>query len=136
MPGNGTNSYHFALRLLTSKRHRFWPGEDYPETLDATLIKVFSEIRNQTGYDFLYFVTDINKGKLVTLHINEASLRDVLDSIFINQPLTYTISDKIIIVKSRPVKKITGLLPSGGNQLIDIRGRVTNEENDPVAGVS
>lgn len=68
-------------------------GDNLPIT------KVFNEIRKQTGYNFIYADENLAQASNVTIHAKNASLNDVLNICFANQPLTYKIDDKIIIVK-------------------------------------
>ncbi|WP_315816493.1 STN domain-containing protein [Paraflavitalea speifideaquila] len=71
---------------------------------DATLDKVFKEIRKQTGYSFVYTESELQKANKVTIEVANSSLDNVLGICFRNQPLTYTILEKIVIVKSRAEK--------------------------------
>jgi TonB-linked SusC/RagA family outer membrane protein len=93
----------------------------------ASLVQVFDDIRNQTGYDFFYNLKLIKSAKPVTVNLKNAELEEVLADIFSNQPLTYTITkeDKAIVVKERkspiPPRKITG--------------KVTDEKGIPLVGV-
>jgi TonB-linked SusC/RagA family outer membrane protein len=70
---------------------------------DASLKKIFREIRKQTGYYFIYTNEAIQRASPVTLHVKDANIQDVLNLCFSNQPLSYTIDDQIIIVKPRPL---------------------------------
>jgi TonB-linked SusC/RagA family outer membrane protein len=126
------------LLIMSFHLQAFMPGESQVVTLvfkDAQLQKVFAEIKKQTGYAFAYSESDLANAKLVSINIANFRMQDALSVLFQDQPLTYTIIEKIIIIKAKAEKKITQgqspLLP-----LMDVKGRVTNEENDPVAGVS
>jgi TonB-linked SusC/RagA family outer membrane protein len=70
---------------------------------DASLKKVFREIRKQTGYFFIYTNELIQRAAPVTIHVKDANVQEVLNICFSNQPLSYTIDDRIIIVKPRPI---------------------------------
>lgn len=99
----------------------------------STLIKVLKDVRKQTGYNFVITDDQIEKSMPVTLRILHAELRVILDEVFKNQPLTYKIDSKTIIVAD----KFTGNeqlnpIPS----LIEVRGRVLDEKNTPMAGVT
>lgn len=104
---------------------------------EAPLQKVFAEIRKQTGYSFAYFEADLAKAKPVSISISNMRVQEALASLFQDQPLTFTIIEKVVVVKQKAEKKISGeqspreVLPP-----IDVRGRVINEEDEPVAGVS
>lgn len=64
--------------------------------------EVFREIRKQTGYNFIYSNKTINQAHPVTISVHNADMRDVLDSLFSDQPLSYVIDEQIIIVKPKP----------------------------------
>src|SRR6185312_5735615 len=66
---------------------------------NAPLEKVFKELKKQTGYDFWYESELLQNAKNVTLEVKNASLTNTLDECFRNQPLTYSIIQKIIVVK-------------------------------------
>ncbi|MEO9052847.1 MAG: carboxypeptidase-like regulatory domain-containing protein, partial [Ginsengibacter sp.] len=134
-------------------------------TLNADNIsvqKVFEEIRKQTGYRFLYADEVINTAKKVSINIQQGSIQDVLDFCFKDQQLNYIISGNIIIVQRKILApKVNTSLASpsalyspafinAGNEFIDaneirakiinnavqIKGRVTNSNGEPLIGVS
>src|SRR5690349_5302326 len=68
---------------------------------NASIVQAFNEIQNQTGYKFLYTDEMLNGSNPVDLDFKDASLADVLKSCFNNQPITYTIKNKTIIVQRK-----------------------------------
>jgi TonB-dependent starch-binding outer membrane protein SusC len=101
-----------------------------------TLKKVFNEIQRQTGYSFLYFDKDLQNAKKITIDAHNEDLKDVLNAVFAGQPLTYTIIQNTIVVKNKPAE-VQALQPVIIEvNLIDIRGSIVNENNEPVAGAS
>lgn len=109
----------------------------YSQTITLSLKKVslektFKEIRKQTGYSFVYTREQINKSNPVSINIKDASINDALDICFANQPLTFIIEDKHIIVKDKPDETNSPLARAG----IDITGKVINEQNEPVVGAT
>jgi TonB-linked SusC/RagA family outer membrane protein len=109
----------------------------YSQTITLSLKQVslertFKEIRKQTGYTFVYTREQINKSNPVNINIKDASLNDALDICFANQPLTFTIEDKHIIVKDRPDKTNAPTSNVG----LDVKGIVVNEQNEPVVGAT
>ncbi len=131
----------WLLLVLSIQLLAFRPmGESQVVSLnfkDAPLQKVFNEIRKQTGYTFTYSETDLTRAKPVNINISNTRILDALVIIFQEQPLTYTVIERIIIIKEKTEKKINQEQRSlQALQPIDVRGRVLNEENDPVAGVT
>lgn len=91
------------------------------------LSQLFDEIKKQTDYDFLYNPKILQKAKPVDVEAIKTPLRTVLDNCFANQPLTYTIDQRTIIVKEKQAAR-------GGYSMIS--GRVTNNDKKPVANAS
>ncbi|MDP9075976.1 MAG: SusC/RagA family TonB-linked outer membrane protein, partial [Bacteroidota bacterium] len=77
--------------------------------------KVFSAIEKQSGYGFFYRYKDVETAAPVTLQLNNATLEDALAQCFKNQPFTYTIENKTIVVNKKdiPVQNITKITVSG-----------------------
>ncbi|MFT3749124.1 MAG: SusC/RagA family TonB-linked outer membrane protein [Agriterribacter sp.] len=101
---------------------------------NAKLEKVFKEIKKQTGFGFLYTYELLDKAAPVTLFVKDAELPDVLQQIFDNQPLTWNIMEKTVVVKARMSSKETNDISDIAS--IDIKGRITNESGDAVVGAS
>ncbi|MES2652223.1 MAG: SusC/RagA family TonB-linked outer membrane protein [Bacteroidota bacterium] len=101
---------------------------------DATLVEVFSQIKLQTGYDFLFNASTLKDAKMVTIHVKNMELKDALDKIFEGQSLTYTIENKSVVVS----KKAPSLLERTSARLaIDVKGVVLDQVNgNPLAGAS
>ncbi|MCU7549662.1 TonB-dependent receptor [Chitinophagaceae bacterium LB-8] len=102
---------------------------------DVPLDRVFQEIKKQTGYTFVYTDALLRKAKKVTVTINNAPLVQVLDLCFQDQPLTYSILNKIIVVKEKtviPQKEQVAIPPPPTT----ITGAITNDKGEPLAGAS
>ena len=104
---------------------------------NISLTEVFKKIEKQTDYTFAYTGRQLSQAKRVTLEINKGTLEQVLALCFKDQPFTYTIIEKIIVVK--PNKEAFNdeiKSPSSSLPLIDITGRITNQSGEPMAGTS
>ena len=98
---------------------------------NASLEKIFKEIKKQTGYVFFYDVNIFDGTKPVTIKVKDVAIEQVLKEILQDQLLDYSIENKTIaIVKKVPstIKEQTPLPP----QPIRVRGRVVNEVGEPV----
>ncbi|CAL1520168.1 TonB-dependent receptor [Chitinophaga sp. MM2321] len=107
---------------------------------NASLEKVFNEIYKQTGYQFVYTDNLLQQAKKIDIDIVKAPLEKVLETCFKDQPFTYMLKDKAIIVKrkappekvliSAPVPvKVTGVVKDKlGNPLIGVTIRVLKKE--------
>jgi TonB-linked SusC/RagA family outer membrane protein len=65
------------------------------------LVRVFKEIKKKTGYDFVFNSRFETQAKNVTVEANKSTLNDVLKQCFQDQPFTYEIIDKIIVIKQK-----------------------------------
>ena len=99
---------------------------------DAAMESVIQNIRKQSGYDFVYTLEALKKAKPISINLKNATLKEALDKCFLNQPLTYSIIENVVVVKgkelpvSTPVKQVIELAD------IDVRGKVVDENGMPV----
>lgn len=100
---------------------------------NANLEKVFRQIEKQSPYRFVYSKEALEDAKPVSIEAEKASLQQVLNFCFNNQPLAYSITDNIIMIKARPLAK-TEIKNTSGNK--DVSGRITNEQGEPLAGAT
>ncbi|RZM20218.1 MAG: SusC/RagA family TonB-linked outer membrane protein, partial [Pedobacter sp.] len=101
---------------------------------NASLTEVFKEIRKQSGYDFVYPKDLLKQAKKVSLTVSNVSLDDVLVKCFEGQPFTYKVESKTIVVsekKSSIIDKVIDYFSA-----IDVRGKVLDENGDPLQGAS
>ncbi|MBB5437873.1 TonB-linked SusC/RagA family outer membrane protein [Pedobacter sp. AK017] len=101
---------------------------------NASLEQVFKEIRKQSGYDFFYDLEDIKKAKRVDLSVNNETLEEVLNRCFEDQPFTFMVKDRTVIIKEKRQPKTTGI--AAVVQKVDIKGKVTDQNGGPLPGVS
>lgn len=131
-----------ALLLICSvqTRARELPQDITLSFQNVTLDKVFQEIKKQTGYIFVYTDTHLQIAKKVTIEVSNSSLSNVLSLCFRNQPLTYTIVDKIVIIKPREEKPVVvpvvNNIVTANPKKITTRGKVMSEKGDALAGAT
>lgn len=102
---------------------------------NSPLKQVFTEIRKQTGYEFLYSTNLLEKANTVDLNVRNADLKDVLNLCFRNQPFGYTIIGKTVVVKPRDGSREAALQNTASLFRI-IKGKVVDDAGTPVAGAS
>lgn len=75
---------------------------------NASLIEVIKDIQAQTGISFLYSSDVLKIAEPVSINFENASITDVLDACFKDQPLHYEIKDNTIVVrrKSEEVSRV------------------------------
>src|ERR1700678_1140720 len=108
-----------------------------------TLDRVFDEIENQTGYQFIFDKAILSKVKPVALHIKEASIEEALSQCLKGQPFTYQIEDKIITISSgKPSNQPAAVLSTPAPAVSepppppDIHGKVINDAGVPLEGAT
>src|SRR6187551_2304895 len=68
---------------------------------NASLEKVFKEIKKQTGYNFLYTLEQLNEVGKVNIELRNATLQEALTECLKNKSLTYTIVEKMVVIKRK-----------------------------------
>jgi TonB-linked SusC/RagA family outer membrane protein len=101
---------------------------------NAPLKKIFKQIQQQSGYHFLYTDEMLQQGQLVSIAVKDVPLAIVLDKIFANQPLQYTILEKTIIVKLKKELTSVEVVPVSAPPVI--KGVIRDENGNPLAGAS
>lgn len=103
---------------------------------NAPLENIFKEIRKQSGYHFLYTDEMLQGTSPVSISVKNTSLETVLDKIFSEQPLQYTILERTIVIK--PKKQGPSAGTSVATQLAPptIKGVVRDAAGTPLAGAT
>lgn len=100
---------------------------------DAPIVKAFQEIERQTGYSFVYSPTLVVNAPNVSLEVKNMNLSDVLTLCFKDQPLTYTLRNKFIVVKLKNTipKKKEDAVPMA-DALVNLEGLIQDEFGTPI----
>lgn len=103
---------------------------------NVSLEKVFRAIKKQTGYAFFFDENWLSSTDRVSIQVRSVPLETALDLCFANQPFTYTIIGKTVVLKKlrQPATSLTTEMPVV--QLREVRGVVTGDKGEPLAGVS
>lgn len=104
---------------------------------NVPLNKVFREINKQSGYTFIYTETMLKKSNKVSINVKNVSLQEVLAICFATQPLTYKIINQTVILQPKEKDEVNtkGLIDLPP-PLIEIQGRVVNQQGQPLVGAS
>ncbi|HMI62495.1 MAG TPA: secretin and TonB N-terminal domain-containing protein, partial [Puia sp.] len=105
---------------------------------NTSLERVFKEIKKQTGYSFIYTRELLADAGKVSIDLKNASLQQVLDHVFKEQPFIYSIQDKYIIIKpgAMPPRKSTDVLSPENTYKIRVEGRVIDADGEPLMGAT
>ncbi|HEX2627911.1 MAG TPA: STN domain-containing protein, partial [Chitinophagaceae bacterium] len=101
---------------------------------DVSLEKIFKVIKKQTGYSVMYNAGQMQQAKPVTVNVTNSPLESFLNEILRNQPFTYTIENTSIFIAQK--KNRIDVSNSQSSSPIDVRGRVVNENGEPLEGVT
>lgn len=102
---------------------------------NATIERVFSEIKKQTGYRVLYSNYILNDATVVDVNFKQTPLDEVLTTVLKGKALTYMIeSNKSIVLK----EKETSFLDRVNRYFaaVNIKGRVLDANGTPLPSVS
>jgi TonB-linked SusC/RagA family outer membrane protein len=103
---------------------------------NAPLDHVFREIKKQTGYTFVYTETMLKESKRISLQVKNTPLEDALAICFTNQPFTYVIIDKTVVLQPKEINQTTTLRTNDLPPPLQIRGRVSDKDGNPLQGAS
>ncbi|WP_257669922.1 SusC/RagA family TonB-linked outer membrane protein [Parapedobacter tibetensis] len=98
----------------------------------ATVRDVLLKISKQTGYDFIYDPGLIRENSRITMNVDQVSLEEALTTCFGGKSLDLMYKDdRMVVIKARKQ-----LSTSATIQQREITGRVTNEQGQPLSGVT
>ncbi|HEY8896171.1 MAG TPA: SusC/RagA family TonB-linked outer membrane protein [Niastella sp.] len=103
------------------------------------LQKLFREIKKQTGYVFFYNMRLLQKTHAVTIDVKNKGLKEVLDQIFVAQPVTYSIVNKTVVVNERAPQPTVPVVETKVDTvpLLEVHGKVIDENSGtPVVGAN
>jgi len=101
----------------------------------SSLQQIFKDIRSQTGFNFVYNIKLIKEAKPVTIHVKDANLDEALRQCFVDQPFTYEVAAKTIILKEK-APSLLETLQQAIITNINITGRVIDEHGLPIPGAT
>jgi len=101
---------------------------------NAELFRIFDRISDQSGYDFMITYSLLKDAHKVNINVKDAELKDVLDEIFKNQPLEFSIGNKTVLIRKKELSFVDKLISR--YQEIDVRGKILDEHNLPLPGAT
>jgi TonB-linked SusC/RagA family outer membrane protein len=113
-------------------------ARSYSQTVTITgrhlaLYDIFNSISKQTGYEFVYDEKLLQGTGQIDINMKSANLQAVLDKCLKDKPLSYTVMDKIIVIRPKAVKTT----PAVAVQLAaTIEGTVADANGHPLTNVS
>lgn len=93
--------------------------------------KILKLIKKQTGYNYLYQDDAVSGTLKIDVNVTDATIQETLDKCFKDEPLTYQIFAKTIVVKARDLPAMTTAVA-----LQKVQGTVTDDKGQPLPGVT
>ncbi|MGO3655587.1 MAG: carboxypeptidase-like regulatory domain-containing protein, partial [Sphingobacterium sp.] len=108
---------------------------------NASLENVLNEIQRQTQLELLYNTTVINKTDTkITIEATNLPFKNALEQVLKDSPLSFEIVEHTVLIKEAATNASRGGHRANPNRARNsqqtITGKVTDEEGNPVAGVS
>lgn len=101
----------------------------------ARLTAVFKEIREQSGYDFIYDSKDVPKDQKISISLTNANLEDAVRAALRGSKLAFEIEGKIVIIKKAKspsfFDKVINII-----RQIEVKGIVMDENGFPLSGAT
>src|SRR5690606_35837733 len=107
-------------------------------TKQTSLEQIFQAVEQQTGYVVLYNYRELQRAKPVTIAAKNQEIATFLDHLFANQPFTYNIEDKTILVSKIEritPKKVTSIAPIPQQQS-ELTGSIKDAAGSPLEGLT
>lgn len=128
---NGITVFFLALSLQLSA-NGFAQKRINLEVKNAPLAEVLQQIENKTIFRFVYSKDMLTDKVVAQAKFRRAALEEVLNHLLVDMPLTYKmINDSLVSIGE---KKLS--VNSLENKQAIIKGRVTDENDNPLSGVS
>ncbi|QIH34467.1 SusC/RagA family TonB-linked outer membrane protein [Sphingobacterium sp. DR205] len=103
---------------------------------DTPFKTVIQQVQKQSGYSFAINDRHMRLAKTVTISAHNKDLKEVLNEIFKGQPFDYIIDGKVIISVDRSKGKEPQSKTSAEKEQELIKGKVSNEKGEALAGAS
>ena len=124
-----------AILLLTITMHVSATGLSQTVTIfkaNASLEQIFEVLQQQTGYSFMFNSHMLDKAKKVSIRVSNGTVEEVLAKCFKDQPFTYVVHDKVIVVKEKEAVSA----PNPPVAPPHFRGTIRDENNKPIEGAA
>ncbi|PRD45502.1 TonB-dependent receptor [Sphingobacterium haloxyli] len=106
------------------------------EKKDMTFVNILREIKKQTGYTVICNTDIIENTAASNVRLRNEPLKKALDIILTPKNLTYVVEGKSIVVRKGNKEPTKSALRVDEKQQNSVRGRVTDDEGIPLAGVN
>lgn len=99
---------------------------------NGNIREVIDAIKAQSDYTFVYNAEELNLIGNVTVSEKNAEIHTILDACLQGTGFTYTILDRVIVIKKSPTRTTA----AQQQDIRKIKGRVTDKQKHPITGVT
>ena len=99
-----------------------------------TLEELFEIIENQSEFSFMYNLKQIDLSKEVDVDVENKTVDKVLDQVLNGTDITYTVSNRLIVIHKKNNMTLTEKLAERQQQ--SVVGKVTDSSGSPLPGVT
>lgn len=101
---------------------------------NSPLQKVFKEIQQQSGYDFLCTYELLEKAGKVSVNVRNVSVQAAIEATLKGKSLTWYMQGNTVVIK--PLPTAVAATADTTHTPMDIRGTITDEKGAPVPGAT
>lgn len=98
---------------------------------NVSLKDVFREIKQQTGYTFVFNESVVKKAGKISVDVASEDVKVLMDECLKGTSLGYYIQDKVVVILSKEEKAL-----KAAPQAIQIKGTVVDPQGNPLPGVT
>ncbi len=127
----------FFISLLTSVA-----GNSYSQTQmfsmdfsNSTVREVLQEIENSSSFKFMYSENVIDVDRKVSLNIDNKNVNYILNDIFSNTDVEYTVKDRMIILSNKKEQQNENVTLVNSQQAT-LTGKIVDVSGEPLPGVT
>ena len=124
----------FVLAILQVNAATYGQNNITLSFKNVPLETVLKSIKEQSGYNVFYIQSDLKKGNYLNIKVKQASLEETLKQVFKDQPLTFSLESKTIVIKERTASEKE--MSSIAIKAIEVNGKVVDETGQGLPGAS
>ena len=95
---------------------------------NVALTDIFSTIRKSSEFTFIYNMDDVRNIRVKSLHVQKATVQEILDEVLRNTAFVYQIEDHVIVIQPQDTKE--------KKNSVTVQGWVRDKQKVPLPGVT
>ena len=103
---------------------------------NISFAQFINKVKQQTGYSIIYDPSITAAQQTVNLEIKDMPMQEALKQVLKTWSLKYALTDKVIVITKASPELTYPQAWSPPDSLIDVSGRIVNEKQEPIPGVT